>query len=86
MGEIVDFVEQLQELKIFAAEHFSNVHHPSELGPEIHNFRHRAELFFLASGYLDRNSIEEMGLAMWMPERILQVLENAKMYVDLQQM
>lgn len=88
----MDFDKELQELKDFATIHFpprrpvghvDGTLHPWELGPEIHNFRHRAEQFFLASGYLDELALEKMRLTTMMPDQILDGLNNAHLYEEM---
>ena len=90
----MNFAKELQDLRIFASQHFPPARsvddprgplHSSEFGPSIHQFRHRAEVFLLTSGYCDKDACEyhEIGLAM--PDAVFNHLEKALLFWKLQQ-
>jgi hypothetical protein len=80
------FAQELQDLHIFASEHLPPSRpandprgplHSCEFGPKIHEFRHRAELFLLASGYFDKDAYEKQEIGLAMPDTVFEHLGNA---------
>jgi len=80
------FAKELQDLRIFASQHLPSARpandprgplHCSEFGPPIHEFRHRAEVFLLASGYFDEAAYEQHQIGLAMPDTVFVHLEDA---------
>jgi hypothetical protein len=88
------FAKELQDLRIFAFEHFPSARpaddprgplHSFEFGPSIHEFRHRAEVFLLTSGYFDEDAYEQHEIGLAMPDTVFVHLEEALLSWELKQ-
>ena len=88
------FASELQDLRIFASQHLPPTRpandprgplHCSEFGPPIHEFRHRAEVFLLTSGYFDEDAYEHHQIGLAMPDTVFVHLEEALLSWELKQ-